>query len=81
MPCLISTIKTVMMMVLFFLSLFPTTQPPEGNILLSNIKWTLELSILKEQPTVAEAETLPLLSELSMVRSKAFNLSNLRSGK
>lgn len=81
MLCLISTIKTVMMMVLFFLSLFPQHNL-QGNILLSNIKWTLELRYSKRTThSCWRQKHCLLLSELSMVRSKTFNLSTLRSGK
>lgn len=71
---------TVMMMVLFFPSLFPQHNL-QGNILLSNIKLTLELRYSKRTThSCWRQKHCLLLSELSMVRSKTFNLSNL-SGK
>lgn len=66
-------------MVLFFLSLFPQHRL-QGHSLLSNVKSYKKLDILaKDQPTDAEGKSAVfLLSGLSMVKSKIFNLSNLR---
>lgn len=68
-----------MMMVLFFLSLFPQ-HSLQGHRLLSNVNSCKNLDILaKDQPTDAEGRSAVfLLSGLSMVKSKTFNLSNLR---
>ena len=72
---------TVMMMVLFFLSLFPQHNL-QGNILLSNIKLTLEIRYSKRTTHRCwRQKHCLLLSELSKVRSKTCNLSNLRSSK